>query len=175
VNGSRRRQRHSLGRIELHCPGTLSVKGAKRNLSGPEAMNIAHPAFPENLPKAPLILGFDHAPEGVQGGWSGMPYKLYADGAQIREGVLDGSGQFMIDHEVVTRAYKLELANGAVYDIPVANHYTNPAQGEPANRGFVSHIPGPSPDGGATAPIASAREDHLNELTGQADSEGETA
>lgn len=35
------------GNIEVHCPGTVSVKGAQHNLSGPDKMTVAHPAFPK--------------------------------------------------------------------------------------------------------------------------------
>ncbi|RQO68261.1 type VI secretion system tip protein VgrG, partial [Aquitalea sp. FJL05] len=34
------------GNIEVHCPGTVSIKGASHNLSGPDSMNIPMPVFP---------------------------------------------------------------------------------------------------------------------------------
>ncbi|MES4694071.1 type VI secretion system tip protein VgrG, partial [Klebsiella pneumoniae] len=69
----------------------------------------------------------------------GMPYTLYADGALLKQGVLDERGQISVDHQVVTRSYKLEMANGVSYQIPVAEAYSRPEQGELANRGFHHH------------------------------------
>ena len=68
-----------------------------------------------------------------------MPYTLYADGALLKQGVLDERGQISVDHQVVTRSYKLEMANGVSYQIPVAEAYSRPEQGELANRGFHHH------------------------------------
>ncbi|EEG09510.1 putative vgr-related protein [Pseudogulbenkiania ferrooxidans 2002] len=34
------------GNIEVHCPGTVSVKGAQHDLSGPASMTVPMPVFP---------------------------------------------------------------------------------------------------------------------------------
>jgi len=34
------------GNIEVHCPGTVSVKGAQHSLNGPDSMSIPMPVFP---------------------------------------------------------------------------------------------------------------------------------
>ena len=39
------------GRIELHCPGILSIKAANRVLEGPDAMFVPMPQFPNNVCK----------------------------------------------------------------------------------------------------------------------------
>ena len=39
------------GRIELHCPGTLSVKGAVHEWSGPDSMRFEIPRFGESVSK----------------------------------------------------------------------------------------------------------------------------
>ncbi|MBM2882811.1 type VI secretion system tip protein VgrG [Chromobacterium phragmitis] len=149
------------GNIELHCPGTVSVKGASHNLSGPDQLNLAHPAFPQNLPKTPLMVQIDQAAQGMKSSWAGMPFTLYADGAVLKKDVLDESGRLHIDHMVPTQKYRLEMANGVKYDIPVPNEYTNPTQGEPANLGFHGHTPGSADDAGRTSLLDSAREDFL--------------
>ena len=46
----------------------------------------------------------------------------------VREGVLDETGQLLIDHQVVTRQYRLELVNGVRYQIPVPSDYRNAEQ-----------------------------------------------
>ena len=68
-----------------------------------------------------------------------MPYTLYADGAELKKGVLDKTGQLSIDHQVVTRGYRLEMANGVAYQIPVPTEYRNAEQAELANRGLHNH------------------------------------
>jgi type VI secretion system secreted protein VgrG len=68
-----------------------------------------------------------------------MPYTLYADGAELKQGVLDASGQLLIDHQVVTRGYRLVMANGVTYQIPVPTDYRNAGQAELANRGLHNH------------------------------------
>ena len=152
------------GNIEIHCPGVVSIKGASHELNGPESLTMAHPAFPQNLPTRPLIFNVDQAPQGINGGWAGMPYKLYADGVLIKEGVLDKNTPLQVDHVVSTQKYKMKLANGMVYDVPVPADYTNPGQGDPANQGFHRHVPGKAPDTGATKPSASAREAYFRAL-----------
>uniref|UniRef100_UPI0021E97272 DUF2345 domain-containing protein n=1 Tax=Propionivibrio soli TaxID=2976531 RepID=UPI0021E97272 len=43
------------GDIELHCPGTLSVKGAKHVIAGPDSMNVPMPRFPNSVCKECLL------------------------------------------------------------------------------------------------------------------------
>lgn len=68
-----------------------------------------------------------------------MPYMLYADGALLNQGVLDQTGQLPIEHQVVTRQYRLELANGVKYQIPIPTDYRNAEQAHLANGGLHSH------------------------------------
>lgn len=68
-----------------------------------------------------------------------MPYTLYADGAVLKQGVLDESGHVLIDHQVVTRQYRMELANGVNYQIPVPTDYRNAEQAHLANGGMHNH------------------------------------
>ncbi|MFC7419202.1 type VI secretion system Vgr family protein [Iodobacter arcticus] len=37
------------GNIEIHCPGTVSIKGASHELSGPASMNLTMPPFPNSV------------------------------------------------------------------------------------------------------------------------------
>jgi type VI secretion system secreted protein VgrG len=71
---------------------------------------------------------------------AGMPFKLFADGALMKQGVIDSSGQLPIDHQVTTQQYKLELANGVTHEIPVPAQYRGDASnGALANLGFQYH------------------------------------
>ncbi|QCZ29671.1 type VI secretion system Vgr family protein [Leclercia adecarboxylata] len=128
-------------KIECGTKGDFEIKAADFMFSGPACMNAAHPDYPplqKNISQ-PLNLKVIQAPNMPEGSWAGMPYTLYADGAPLLKGVIDESGQIPIDHQVVTRNYKLELANGVSYKIPVVEAYNNPQQGQLANRGFHNH------------------------------------
>jgi type VI secretion system secreted protein VgrG len=159
------------GNIEIHCPGKQSQKAASFALTGPERLTMDHPAFPKNLPTQKLVFNVDQTPQGGGTGWAGMPFKLYADGALLKEGVLDKETPLAVDHTVPVQKYKMELANGLVYHLPVVTDYANPAQGELANLGFLKHEAGKAPDTGATPPTASAREAYFNALNGQTDTD----
>jgi type VI secretion system secreted protein VgrG len=127
------------GNIELHAPGTIDVKGAKRLFNGPKRMDVNHPAF-KDMPTKRLTLRTAASPASISGVPAGMPYKLFADGALIKQGVIDATGQLPIDHHAATKAYKLEFVNGVTHTIPVPGDYRgDAANGGTANRGFQFH------------------------------------
>ncbi|TBO68779.1 type VI secretion system tip protein VgrG, partial [Klebsiella pneumoniae] len=109
--------------------------------SGPASMKADHPDYPplQSTVRQSLKLNVAQSPNASESSWAGMPYTLYADGALLKQGVLDERGQISVDHQVVTRSYRLEMANGVSYQIPVAEAYSRPEQGELANRGFHHH------------------------------------
>ncbi len=144
------------GNFEMGAPGGCTIKAAKHVYVGPARMGVGLPGFPDGMPKQKLHLNFDHAPEGNRARWAGMPYKLFADGAQIGQGVLDGKS-LVVDHEVTTKEYKVELANGSVFKVPAPVEYSNPEQGEPANLGILKHTAGKPGDGDSTPLTDSVR------------------
>ncbi|WP_042591958.1 hypothetical protein [Ralstonia solanacearum] len=73
-----------------------------------------------------------------------MPYKLFSDGALVKQGVIDASGQLPVDHHPGTQQYSLQLANGVAHDIPVPAEYRSAVNGELANQGFHFHEDGES-------------------------------
>ncbi|WP_032631298.1 DUF2345 domain-containing protein, partial [Pseudomonas syringae] len=129
--------------IESGTAGDFNIKAASYLYDGPASMNATHPEYPKSLPcgltKQSLRLNLTQAPNAPGTGWAGMPYTLYADGAQLQQGVLDNTGQLLIDHQVVTRQYLLELANGVKFKIPIPSEYSNSEQGELANLGLRKH------------------------------------
>ncbi|BCL91408.1 type VI secretion system Vgr family protein [Ralstonia pseudosolanacearum] len=127
------------GKIEIHAPGMLDFKGSDHAFGGPAQMNTDHPAFPKNMPTTPLALSAAASPASTSSLPAGMPYTLLADGAVIKQGVLDASGQLPIDHFPATQQYRLQLANGVMHDIPVPAEYHSAANGELANQGFHFH------------------------------------
>ena len=124
------------GNIEIHCPGTVSVKGASHNLSGPDRMTVAHPAFPDSIPKQSFGLRVNHSFIEGDHAVAGMPFKLYADGAMIKQGVLDDSGHIPIDHSLLTQKYTLVMANGLKRDFNMVSSYSKQVHDELANGGI---------------------------------------
>jgi len=147
------------GKIDIIAPGTITVKAAMKDLIAVATLNPAMPEFPKDTARFPLLLEFDHAPAGIKSAWAGMPYKLYADGALVQEGVVETDGYVKVMHSPLIQTYRLEMANGVKYEMPIVDQYRNPTQGEAANRGYLKHRPGPpAADTGQDAPPASLRE-----------------
>lgn len=122
--------------IELGTRGDCNIKSAHLAYSGPASMKAAHPSYPSRQSPQPVRLKVFQAPNLAAGGWLGMPYTLYADGQVIGQGVMDASGEVQVDHQVVTLDYRLVMASGAEFSIPVPTGYRNPEQGQLANRGL---------------------------------------
>ncbi|MBA8737465.1 DUF2345 domain-containing protein, partial [Chromobacterium violaceum] len=49
------------GKIELHAPGTISIKGASHNFSGPDQMKPPLPRFPNTVCKQCMAQAFSQA------------------------------------------------------------------------------------------------------------------
>ncbi len=125
--------------IESGTAGDYNVKSAHYAYSGPASMTAAHPDYPANPSRQPLRFNLSQAANTHQQSWAGMPYTLYADGAELKRGVLDDSGQLEIDHQVVTHAYRLVMASGVAFKIPVPGEYRNAEQAQMASQGLRNH------------------------------------
>ena len=125
--------------IESGTAGDHNVKAAHFEYSGPASMKATHPDYPQSLSRQTLRVNLPPAPNASSQNWAGMPYTLYADGAVLKQGVLDKTGQLSIDHQVVTQGYRLVMANDVTYQIPVPTEYRNAEQAELANRGLHNH------------------------------------
>ena len=126
--------------IESGTQGDYNVRSAHFDYSGPASMGAAHPEYPQSLSRQTLRFNVSQAPNASNHGWAGMPYTLYANGAVLKQGVLDKSGQLLIDHQVVTQGYRLVMANGVTHQIPVPTEYRNAEQAHLANRGLHNHL-----------------------------------
>jgi type VI secretion system secreted protein VgrG len=158
------------GKIDIHCPGNISIKG-NHSFSGPASMNPEHPSFPESSLKEFLTLSVDQSPEALNFSWAGMPYKLYANGGLLQEGVMDERGRLLVEHNISTAQYKLELANGVIYDIPAVNEFTSNTDGEAATRGYDKHEAGSPPPEGRAGSSKSSRVDSQNTFEGSNEDE----
>ncbi|MBY0446176.1 MAG: type VI secretion system tip protein VgrG, partial [Burkholderiales bacterium] len=106
-----------------------------------DKMTAQHPAFPQGMPKQKIKLNLQQTPGTTDASMAGMPYTLFADGAEVKKDVMDSTGQLLVDHEIVTQHYKLVLANGETYQIPVPSEYRNAEQATLANQGLQHHQP----------------------------------
>ncbi|WP_433770625.1 type VI secretion system Vgr family protein [Pseudomonas putida] len=139
VNGGGSYMTLDEGGIEQGTAGDHKVKAAHFEYSGPASMTATHPEYPKSLSKQVLRFNVSQASNATNQSWVGMPYTLYADGAVLKQGVLDASGQLLIDHQVVTRAYRLVMTNGVTHHIPIPTDYRNAEQAHLANRGLQNH------------------------------------
>jgi len=149
-------------RIEQGTQGDFAVKAVDFDYSGPASMQAEHPDYPPLQATAVQSLRFS-LPQAANAtdnaSWVGMPYTLYANGAPLSQGVLDANGQLEIDHQIATRDYRLVMANGASYEIPVVSEFRNPDQGILANLGLHNHAP--QPDEEVVSPADHTHHRHL--------------
>ncbi|MEQ7921944.1 type VI secretion system tip protein VgrG [Xanthomonas sp. WHRI 1810A] len=132
------------GLIESGTAGDHVLKAANfRYKKGAATMAADHPDYPQQLTRQPMRFKLAATPNHA-GGWAHMPYKVYANGGLIGEGVMDGSGHVEIDHQAATQEYRLELANGVSYRIPAPAAYSNAEQGKLANQGLHNHRSDPA-------------------------------
>ncbi|WP_296188340.1 type VI secretion system Vgr family protein [Pseudomonas sp. UBA1879] len=128
------------GNIQIHAPGTVDIRGTTKSISGPEKIDHEMPTWPSSstTQKLSFLAGQSYAAR--QQSWAGMPYKLFADGTLIDEGVMSREGELNIEHPVERSRYRLELANGVSHDIPVSGEYLgDPDNAQRANQGIQRH------------------------------------
>jgi type VI secretion system secreted protein VgrG len=136
------------GSITLGGPGDLFLKTITVQKKSKASLNMPldrnHPAL-AGLPTIPLTLDVAGSPAARTAVPTGMPYKLFADGSLMKQGVFDETGLIQIDHHPTTHKYTLQQANGVTHDIPVAENYRGDAvNGALANQGIRFHegLPG---------------------------------
>ncbi|MFB0713795.1 DUF2345 domain-containing protein, partial [Buttiauxella noackiae] len=139
------------GNIEIADPQNILFKSTNWQKMGPASMNIFPPRLPsssgeEFIPPQTLRINVPQTPNAPDVSWAGMPYTLYADGAIVKKGVLDKTGKVDVDHKPETQSYRMEMANGVNYQIPIVSAYRNKEQGEMANRGLQNHTSQPNSD-----------------------------
>ncbi|MFC3531103.1 DUF2345 domain-containing protein, partial [Vogesella facilis] len=102
------------GNIEVHCPGTVSVKGAEHDLSGPDSLSISPPLLPssEFANKHSLRFAFEHSDEMAQVlGVVGKPYEIRNNlGHAIAAGKIPKNGK--LPRIMLDEPEKLQLIIG---------------------------------------------------------------
>jgi type VI secretion system secreted protein VgrG len=160
--------------IESGTQGDCNVKSAHFEFSGPASLTASHPEYPQSQSKQTLRFNVSQAPNAKRQVMAGMPYRLYADGAELQQGVLDASGQLPIDHQVVTQNYRLVMANGVTHHIPVPTNYRNAEQAHLANRGLLNHLSQADPEMSQPTSHTDHRALYVALINGMSEQEGKT-
>lgn len=124
------------GQIEYGSPGNQTVKATNWVVTGPESMDITNPTWPQSVPKQKLRFQLGGSPLSPVKARAGEPYKLYANGALMQQGITDENGNVEIDHLVATRQYRLELPGGEEHEIKMADDGQITADDDLAAQGF---------------------------------------
>ena len=77
------------GNIEVHCPGTVSVKGASHDLSGPASIDVPSPFLPQ-IGISDQQLHLIH--HGTDIPMPHTPYRIIFSSGKVHEGITDENG-----------------------------------------------------------------------------------
>ncbi|MEO6855509.1 MAG: DUF2345 domain-containing protein, partial [Rhodoferax sp.] len=124
------------GNITTQAPGQITVHAGQKVFEGPGRINPSMPSFPKGSFVVPMNLTFDNSPMGMNTAWAGMPYKVYANGAVVKQGVMDETGAIELMHSPAIQHYQVELSNGMKYEIPVVDGFRSPEEGPLAAKGI---------------------------------------
>ena len=135
------------GDIKVHAPGNLSMRAATRTLDGSARLDPSHPDWPQATVTQTLVLRAAQTGAAGEQTAAGMPYKVFANGAQVAEGVMDASGTIELDHHVTTTEYVVKTARGDEFVVPVQGQFQgDPDNAESANHGRRRHQSQAHPD-----------------------------
>jgi uncharacterized protein (DUF2345 family) len=128
------------GNITVQCPGKLTVHAASKTFEGPTRMDFASPQFPtsELVPIIRFTLQ-SHGGNGTGITYAHEPYKLFADGGLVEQGLSDENGMIKFKHKVGVGAYKVELVSGQIFEIDALINFAEGSQRDNqllANEGF---------------------------------------
>ncbi|WP_301288212.1 type VI secretion system Vgr family protein [Ralstonia chuxiongensis] len=128
--------------IEDGTRGERVIKSNGFGRQGPASMKDPEP-LRNQLPPLPMFLDTKSSPASRAAILVGMPYQLFVDGTPVKQGVMDASGYIPVEHREGTQSYRVELANGVTYNIPVSDEFQgDPGNGLLANQGFHFHEEG---------------------------------
>ncbi|MDR3433885.1 MAG: type VI secretion system tip protein VgrG [Rouxiella aceris] len=134
------------GQIEYGSPGNQTVKATNWTVIGPESMDITHPQFPQSVPKQALRFQLGGSPQSPTKVRANEPYKLFANGKLVQQGLTDAEGNIEIDHQIPTQKYRLEMISGERYDINMVNEGQEKPEDALALEGFREIDPGQTED-----------------------------
>ncbi|CAE6911875.1 type VI secretion system Vgr family protein [Paraburkholderia domus] len=133
--------------IESGTPGDILEKCAFWGREG-AASEEPSSTLLNSLPAQRLMLGMAASPSAMAAIPQDVPYRLYAQGALVAQGLTDATGRIPVDHRPGTQSYRVELANAVAYEIPVNDGFRrDAANGQLANQGFHFFEQGQDDDG----------------------------
>ena len=125
------------GQIELGSNQPVKVK-ADLNIEASNSIDIQMPSWPKTLLDKALKIKTTQSPHSDVP-YVGMPFKLYADGVEVKKGITDESGFIRVEHKEETKAYKLVYASGDEINMSMVEEFTEKGDSSSlANQGFVS-------------------------------------
>ena len=125
----------SNGEIEIGSPKLVRVK-APLEVTGTSSMNMTHPSWPKALPKRTMKINLLPSPHS-NSTYIGMPYSVYVNETKIKEGIINGKDDLIIDHEISTEKYWVVLGNGEEYRIHMVNEFNDKTvKNSRTNQGF---------------------------------------
>jgi type VI secretion system secreted protein VgrG len=95
------------GNIDIHAPGSVSVKGANYALTGPTSMQAELPNFGKGDTGKKFVLNYGMSRTPVPD----QPYKLTMDDGQVIEGKTDSLGQTSLAQKDQMRIANVDILN----------------------------------------------------------------
>ena len=77
------------GNIEIHCPGSVSIKGASHSITGPTSMNLNLPSFGKADAGRRFVLNYGASKNPVPM----QKYKITLDDGKVVSGITDAMGR----------------------------------------------------------------------------------
>ena len=125
------------GKIELGSAQPVKIK-APLEIEGSNTINIQMPCWPKTLLEKAVKIKTTQSPHSDVP-YVGMPFTLYADGAEVKKGVTDETGFIKVEHKQETKEYKLVYANGIEMKVNMIEDFEEQGPlSKMANLGFVT-------------------------------------
>jgi type VI secretion system secreted protein VgrG len=93
------------GNIEIHCPGSLSLKGATHSILGPASMGTELPSFGAADTGKRFVLNYGAGETPVPG----KKYRITMDDGKVHEGVSDAKGRTDLVENEQMRVAHIEI------------------------------------------------------------------
>lgn len=123
------------GQIELGSAQPIKVK-AGLNVEASNTIDIQMPSWPKTLLDKSLKIKTTQSPHSDDP-YVGMPFTLYADGAEVKNGITDETGFIRVEHKEETKEYKLVYASGDEITMNMVEEFEEKGSlSELSNRGF---------------------------------------